>query len=107
LVLAGLVYKKGETMEHIEKAAGKGIESLFDYGAAMAVLLLALLCTAWTIRYLLNRCDERFDQALKRHEETTAKMGEILDRNTTAYAQSVVMLSDVKAALQNIPHRMG
>lgn len=86
-------------MEHIEKAAGVGISSLFDYGAAMAVLVLVGIAMGWTIRYLLKRCDERFDQSLQRHEETTARLAEVLDRNTTAYSQTVVLLTDVKTSL--------
>lgn len=92
-------------MEHIEVAAGQGISRLFDYGAAMIVLVLVAVGLAWVIRYLLNRCDERFEEALKRHEDTTTKVGEVLDRNTTAYAQTVVILADVKTALQHMNNR--
>lgn len=89
-------------MEHIEAAAGTGIEKLFDYGAAMVVLVLLALAMAWTIRYLLNRCDERFDQSLTRHEETAKAVTAVLDRNTTTYAQAVVLLADVKDALRDL-----
>ena len=89
-------------MDHIGAAAGAGLERLFDYGAAMIVLVLGLLGMAYTIRYLLNRCDERFDQSLSRHEETAKQVTAVLDRNTTTYAQAVVLLADVKDALRNI-----
>lgn len=89
-------------MEPIANAAGTGISRLFDYGAAMIVLVLICIAAAWTIRYLLNRCDERFDQSLQRHEATSAKVAEVLDRNTTAYAQTAVLLADVKDALRNL-----
>lgn len=89
-------------MDHIETAAGVGIQRLFDYGAAMIVLVLLALAMAWTIRYLLNRCDERFDQSLTRHEETAKQVTAVLDRNTTTYAQAVVLLADVKDALRDL-----
>jgi hypothetical protein len=89
-------------MDHIEGAAGKGLERLFDYGAAMIVLVLLALAMAWVIRYLLNRCDERFDQSLTRHETTAKQVTEVLDRNTTTYAQAVVLLADVKDALRDL-----
>ena len=89
-------------MEHIETAAGAGIQKLFDYGAAMIVLVLLALAMAYTIRYLLNRCDERFDQSLSRHEETSKHVTTVLDRNTTTYAQAVVLLADLKDALRDL-----
>ena len=89
-------------MDNIENAAGLGIQKLFDYGAAMVVLVLLALAMAWTIRYLLNRCDERFDQSLTRHEETAKAVTAVLDRNTTTYAQAVVLLADVKDALRDL-----
>ncbi len=89
-------------MEHIETAAGAGLQRLFDYGAAMIVLVLLAIAMAWTIRYLLNRCDERFDQSLTRHEEMAKTITQVLDRNTTTYAQSVVLMADVKDALRDL-----
>jgi hypothetical protein len=86
----------------IEHAAGLGISKLFDYGAAMIVLVLVGLAMAFTIRYLLKRCDERFDQALVRHETTTAKVAEVLDRNTTAYVQTTAIMADIKQELRNM-----
>lgn len=91
-----------DNMAPIISAEAKGIERLFDYGAAMIVLVLLALAMAWTIRYLLNRCDERFDQSLARHEETAKTVTSVLDRNTTTYAQAVVLLADVKDALRDL-----
>lgn len=87
-------------MPSIEHAAGTGIEKLFDYGAAMVVLVLVLLAAAWFIHYLLKRCDDRFDQSLQRYEVSSAKTAEVIDRNTQAYAQSAVLMADIKDELK-------
>jgi hypothetical protein len=83
-------------MEHIEKAAGVGLERLFDYGAAMTILVIALIACGFLVRYLLNRCDLRFTESLASHKELTEKMGGIVDKNTVAFTQVVERLRDMK-----------
>lgn len=81
-------------MGAIASSAGKGIERLFDYGAALGVLLLVAIGMGYAVRYLLHRCDDRFDQALARHEEMTKYVAGVLERNTQAHTEYMTSLRE-------------
>ena len=89
-------------MEHIEKAAAAGIERIFDYGLAMTVMVLAAICAVALVRYLLNRCDQRFDQSLQQHSAMTARVTDVVEKNTVAYVESTAALREVKDAIKDM-----
>jgi len=83
-------------MDPISNAAGKGLERLFDYGAAMTILVVIVIASGFLIKYLLNRCDSRFTESLASYEKLTEKMGGIVEKNTVAFTQVVDSLRDMK-----------
>ncbi len=92
-------------MDSIEKAAGAGIERLFDYGAAMIVLVLVVVAAGFTIKYLLKRCDERFEQSLKRFEDLAKESNMQALKSTEAFAQNSFVLQEVKNVLSLLTMR--
>ena len=89
-------------MDEITKATAKGIESLFDYGIAVTVLVLVGVGGGFLFRYLLNRCDERFDASLVRQQSITDKMADVVDRNTEAHTKSLSLMTTVADAITEI-----
>jgi hypothetical protein len=83
-------------MEPITSVASKGLERLFDYGAAVTVLALSLIACGFLVRYLLNRCDARFSESLASHKELTEKVSDVVEKNTIAFTQVSERLKDLK-----------
>jgi len=84
-------------MEPVTAAAGKGIEHLFDYGAAMTVLILVLIAGGFLVKYLLARCDARFSDSLETHKELTLRVTDVVEKNaaaTTLQASAITQLSE-------------
>ena len=89
-------------MDDITAAAGKGIESLFDKGATITVLVLVGIGGVLLFKYLLKRCDERFDASLTRQQVLTDKMADVVERNTVAHTQSLGMLETISDAIKDL-----
>lgn len=74
-------------MEPVVSAAANGINRMWDYGLAMVILGLVGICAFYLVKYLLNRCDERFTESLRMHRETTDKVIEVVNQNTKAITE--------------------
>lgn len=74
-------------MDAITQAAGHGLSRLFDYGAAMTVLVLVLIAGAFLIRYLLNRCDQRSEASTQAFQHLQEKTAAVIDKNTEAFTR--------------------
>lgn len=73
--------------EMIDQTAVVGINRMMDYGIAMTVIAMVAVCTFYLVRYLLQRCDERFTESLKLHRETTQQVLQVVDQNTKAITE--------------------
>lgn len=71
----------------IEAFATKGLDKLLDYGLAVTVMALSGVCAFYLVKYLLQRCDERFLESLKMHQETTDRVIEVVNHNTKAISE--------------------
>lgn len=71
----------------IQTAAGAGLTRMLDYGLAMTIIVMVSICTFYLVKYLLNRCDERFTESLRMHKDTTDKVLDVVSRNSQVIAE--------------------
>lgn len=89
-------------MDPITQAAGIGITKTFDYGLAITVLILGMVCSVLLVRYLLNRCDQRFDQSLQQHITTADKMAEVVKQNTVGFNEHTAAIRELKESIRDL-----
>lgn len=89
-------------MSGIEKAAGSGIEKLFDYGAAITVLVLVCIGGAYLFRRLIDQCDKREERAVANWEKANERSSAAFERNTLVQAEQTIVLRGIQDRLRDI-----
>lgn len=57
----------------MENTIINGLSRLLDYGIAVFIMFCCGVACFYLVKYLLQRCDQRFTEALKMNSETSEK----------------------------------
>lgn len=87
-------------MDPISQATGAGITKVMDYGLAMAVIVLVGICGAWLIRYLLTRCDERFETSVKIWKSESVENRAVQEKIVETVNELKVTMAEYRAELR-------
>lgn len=80
----------------MEQTVVSGVNKLLDYGIAVCFMVLAGIACFYLVKYLLQRCDAKFDKALDMHQSMSTKFANVVDKNTD-------VISLVLAEMRNSP----
>lgn len=83
----------------IEKTAATGIESLFQLGAVVTVLILVILGGYILFKKAIEQCERREERAISNWEKAN-------DRSVTAYEKAVDSMNGVQIALTRLEAKL-